>query len=144
MLFHLDLLALMPSMPQPVLSHIFLIKRKSDSFQIIHHLLSLIAVSYAMLSGEGQLYTFMVLLSETTTPGINLRWWISRAYCITLFEIKSVGLIYLDVDFISLFARFLDTAGMKRSKAYLINGIGMFAAWLVIKIFALLFFFCLY
>ncbi|KAH7661055.1 TRAM/LAG1/CLN8 homology domain-containing protein [Dioscorea alata] len=70
---------------------------------IIHHLLSLIAVSYAMLSGEGQLYTFMVLLSETTTPGINLRW-------------------------------FLDTAGMKRSKAYLVNGIGMFAAWLVARI----------
>ncbi|KAM0951617.1 putative TRAM/LAG1/CLN8 domain-containing protein [Dioscorea sansibarensis] len=70
---------------------------------IIHHLLSLIAVSYAMLSGEGQLYTFMVLLSETTTPGINLRW-------------------------------FLDTAGMKRSKAYLVNGIGMFVAWLVARI----------
>ena len=49
--------------------------------------------------------------------------------------------MYLDVDFFSLFARFLDTAGMKRSKAYLVNGIGMFVAWLVIKIVALLSFF---
>ncbi|KAJ0980406.1 hypothetical protein J5N97_008661 [Dioscorea zingiberensis] len=70
---------------------------------IIHHLLSLTAVSYAMLSGEGQLFTYMVLMSETTTPSINLRW-------------------------------FLDTAGMKRSKAYLVNGIGMFVTWLVARI----------
>ncbi|XP_068494738.1 uncharacterized protein [Phaseolus vulgaris] len=42
---------------------------------VIHHLLSLVAVAYAMFSGEGQLYTFMVLISETTTPGINLRCW---------------------------------------------------------------------
>ena len=44
------------------------------SFQVLHHLLSLLAVAYAMLTGEGQLYTYMVLISETTTPGINLRW----------------------------------------------------------------------
>jgi len=43
-------------------------------FQVIHHLLSIAAVAYAMLTGEGQLYTYMVLISETTTPGINLRW----------------------------------------------------------------------
>jgi hypothetical protein len=41
---------------------------------VIHHLLSIVAVAYAMLTGEGQLYTYMVLISETTTPGINLRW----------------------------------------------------------------------
>ncbi|MCL7040688.1 hypothetical protein MKW94_025783 [Papaver nudicaule] len=29
-----------------------------------------------MLSGEGQIYTYMVLVSETTTPGINLRWYL--------------------------------------------------------------------
>ncbi|MQM10061.1 hypothetical protein Taro_042950 [Colocasia esculenta] len=67
---------------------------------VIHHLLSVFGISYAMYSGEGQLYTFLVLISETTTPGINLRW-------------------------------FLDTAGMKRSKAYLINGVLMFFAWVV-------------
>ncbi|RWW25012.1 hypothetical protein BHE74_00008981 [Ensete ventricosum] len=42
---------------------------------VLHHLLSATAISYAMLSGEGQLYTYMVLISEATTPGINLRWY---------------------------------------------------------------------
>jgi hypothetical protein len=41
---------------------------------VFHHMLSLVCAVYAMLSGEGQLYTYMVLISETTTPGINLRW----------------------------------------------------------------------
>ncbi|KNA23774.1 hypothetical protein SOVF_022070 [Spinacia oleracea] len=70
---------------------------------VIHHSLSGIAVAYAMFSGEGQLYTFMVLISEVTTPEINMRW-------------------------------FLDTAGLKRSHAYLINGIVIFFAWLVARI----------
>lgn len=68
---------------------------------VIHHSLSLCAVAYAMLTGEGQLYTYMVLISESTTPEINMRW-------------------------------FLDTAGMKRSAAYLFNGILLFFAWLVL------------
>nr|CAN70711.1 hypothetical protein VITISV_041642 [Vitis vinifera] len=59
---------------------------------VVHHLLSIAAVAYAMLTGEGQLYTYMVLISETTTPGINLRW-------------------------------YLDVAGMKRSGAYVMNGV---------------------
>ncbi|KAH9706003.1 TLC domain-containing protein [Citrus sinensis] len=67
---------------------------------VIHHLLSIAATACAMLTGEAQFYTYMVLISETTTPGINLRW-------------------------------YLDKAGMKRSRAYLINGILMFLAWLV-------------
>ncbi|KAL5177835.1 Transmembrane protein 56-B [Glycine soja] len=71
---------------------------------VIHHLFSLVAVAYAMLTGEGQLYTFMVLISETTTPGINLRW-------------------------------YLDVAGMKKSKAYLINGVVIFISWLVSQLF---------
>ncbi|XP_020095036.1 transmembrane protein 56-like [Ananas comosus] len=70
---------------------------------VVHHMLSTIAIVYAMLSGEGQLYTYMVLITETTTPEINLRW-------------------------------FLDTAGMKRSVAYLVNGIVMFITWLVARI----------
>lgn len=77
---------------------------------VLHHLLSVSALAYAMLSGEGQLYTYMVLISETTTPGINLRW-------------------------------FLDTAGMKRSRAYLVNGIMMFVAWLVARIFLFIYLF---
>ncbi|KAK6916925.1 TRAM/LAG1/CLN8 homology domain [Dillenia turbinata] len=70
---------------------------------VIHHSLSAIAVAYSMASGEGQLYTYMVLVSEVTTPEINLRW-------------------------------YLDTAGMKRSTAYLINGVVIFFAWLVARI----------
>ncbi|XP_039031870.1 TLC domain-containing protein 4-like [Hibiscus syriacus] len=70
---------------------------------VIHHFLSIAAVAYSVLTGEGQLYTFMVLISETTTPGINLRW-------------------------------YLDTAGMKRSRAYLINGVVIFVTWLVARV----------
>lgn len=43
-------------------------------FQVVHHSLSAIAVAYSMYTGEGQLYTFMVLISEVTTPEINMRW----------------------------------------------------------------------
>ncbi|KAK7304967.1 hypothetical protein VNO77_42864 [Canavalia gladiata] len=77
---------------------------------VIHHLFSLVAVAYSMLSEEGQLYTYMVLISETTTPGINLRW-------------------------------YLDAAGMKRSKAYVINGVVIFIAWLVARILLFIYMF---
>ncbi|XP_024018914.1 transmembrane protein 56-B isoform X1 [Morus notabilis] len=70
---------------------------------VIHHSLSGIAVWYSMFSGEGQLYTYMILISEITTPEINIRW-------------------------------YLDTGGMKRSIAYLINGVVIFFAWLVARI----------
>ncbi|XP_047336606.1 TLC domain-containing protein 4-B-like [Impatiens glandulifera] len=70
---------------------------------VVHHLLSMSAVTYAMLTREGQLYTFMVLISETTTPSMNLRW-------------------------------YLDSAGLKKSRVYLVNGFVMFLAWLVARI----------
>ncbi|KAK1368140.1 Transmembrane protein 56-B [Heracleum sosnowskyi] len=70
---------------------------------VVHHSLSAIAVAYSLFTGEGQLYTFMVLISEVTTPEINMRW-------------------------------FLDTAGLKKSNAYLINGVVIFFAWLVARI----------
>ncbi|KAE9461478.1 hypothetical protein C3L33_06595, partial [Rhododendron williamsianum] len=69
-------------------------------FRIVHHSLAAIAVAYALFTGEGQLYTFMVLISEVTTPEINMRW-------------------------------YLDTAGLKKSTAYLINGVVIFFAWMV-------------
>lgn len=75
---------------------------------VFHHSLAVISVAYSMFSGEGHLYTCMVLISEATTPVVNLRW-------------------------------FLDTAGLKRSKAYLINGALLFLGWLVARI--LLFFY---
>uniref|UniRef100_A0ACD5VTH1 Uncharacterized protein n=1 Tax=Avena sativa TaxID=4498 RepID=A0ACD5VTH1_AVESA len=77
---------------------------------VLHHILSLISIVYATYSGEGQLYTYMVLISETTTPGINLRW-------------------------------FLDTAGMKKSKAYLVNGALMVVVWLVARIILFIYLF---
>ncbi|KAF9686992.1 hypothetical protein SADUNF_Sadunf02G0047600 [Salix dunnii] len=77
---------------------------------VIHHFFSMIAVAYSMLTGEGQLYTCMVLISETTTPGINLRW-------------------------------YLDIAGMKRSKAYLVNGVVIFFAWFVARILLFIYLF---
>ncbi|XP_031505155.1 uncharacterized protein LOC116267526 isoform X1 [Nymphaea colorata] len=70
---------------------------------IVHHLLSVVAVAYSMLSGEGQVYTFMVLISEITTPCVNMRW-------------------------------FLDTAGMKMSRLYLLNGVVLFFGWLIARI----------
>ncbi|XP_057812131.1 uncharacterized protein LOC131026309 [Salvia miltiorrhiza] len=70
---------------------------------VLHHSISAIAVAYAMYMGEGQLYTFMVLISEITTPWINIRW-------------------------------YLDVSGLKRSTAYLINGVVIFFSWLVARI----------
>ncbi|KAF5729188.1 transmembrane protein 56-B-like isoform X1 [Tripterygium wilfordii] len=77
---------------------------------VIHHSLSGISVAYSMFSGEGQLYTYMVLISEVTTPVINMRW-------------------------------YLDTAGMKRSNAYLINGVLIFFLWLIARILLFLYLF---
>ncbi|XP_047316010.1 TLC domain-containing protein 4-B-like [Impatiens glandulifera] len=77
---------------------------------VIHHSLSAISVAYSMLTGEGQLYTFMVLISELTTPEINMRW-------------------------------YLDVAGLKRSNAYLVNGVLIFFAWLVARILLFLYMF---
>lgn len=78
---------------------------------VIHHLLAVVSIVYSMLSGEGQLYAYLVLISEATTPGVNLRW-------------------------------YLDTAGMKRSSAYFINGIVIFFAWLVARILLFFYLFC--
>ncbi|KAL1195111.1 hypothetical protein V5N11_011520 [Cardamine amara subsp. amara] len=77
---------------------------------ILHHSLSGIAVAYSLFSGEAQIYTYMVLLSEVTTPEINLRW-------------------------------YLDISGLKRSKAYLINGFAIVLAWLTARILLFIYMF---
>ncbi|VAH21086.1 unnamed protein product [Triticum turgidum subsp. durum] len=77
---------------------------------VIHHMLSLMSTMYAMLSGEAHVYIYMGLITETTTPGINLRW-------------------------------FLDVAGMKNSKAYLVNGVAMVITWLVARIILFMYLF---
>ncbi|KAF3547500.1 hypothetical protein DY000_02009588 [Brassica cretica] len=82
---------------------IWLYPTLGGSEYIFHHCLSGVAVAYSLFSGEAQLYTYMVLLSEVTTPEINLRW-------------------------------YLDISCLKRSKAYLINGVAIFLAWLTARI----------
>ncbi|KAL3507765.1 hypothetical protein ACH5RR_033147 [Cinchona calisaya] len=77
---------------------------------VVHHLLSMVSLIYATLTGEGHIYTYMVLIYEATTPAVNLRW-------------------------------YLDTAGMKKSRPYLINGIVMFFSWLVAKILLFMYLF---
>uniref|UniRef100_A0A0C9RP68 TSA: Wollemia nobilis Ref_Wollemi_Transcript_6215_1392 transcribed RNA sequence n=1 Tax=Wollemia nobilis TaxID=56998 RepID=A0A0C9RP68_9CONI len=77
---------------------------------VLHHLLSMIAIALSLFSGQGQMYIYLVLLSESTTPGINLRW-------------------------------YLDTAGQKNSKAYIINGVAMFFAWLFARIILFIYLF---
>ncbi|CAB4304425.1 unnamed protein product [Prunus armeniaca] len=77
---------------------------------VVHHLLSVASVAYAMLTGEGQLYTYMVLISETTTPGINLRWYLdttgmkgSRTYLINGVVIFIAWLVARILLFMYLF-----------------------------------------
>ncbi|XP_010529701.1 PREDICTED: transmembrane protein 56-like [Tarenaya hassleriana] len=40
---------------------------------VFHHCLSMLAIILAVTSGQSQFYIFMVLLSEATTPFVNLR-----------------------------------------------------------------------
>ncbi|GLJ40400.1 hypothetical protein SUGI_0831950 [Cryptomeria japonica] len=77
---------------------------------VMHHLLSMTAIALSLFSGHGQIYIYLVLLSESTTPSINLRW-------------------------------YLDTAGLKNSKVYVINGVAMFFGWLAARIFLFIYFF---
>ncbi|XP_074308976.1 uncharacterized protein LOC141643641 [Silene latifolia] len=77
---------------------------------VLHHLLSMSALVYAILTKEGQVYTFLALLSELTTPGINLRW-------------------------------YLDAVGMKKSRAYVANGVAVFLTWLVARILLFMYIF---
>ncbi|KAL0460388.1 UNVERIFIED_CONTAM: hypothetical protein Slati_0666000 [Sesamum latifolium] len=41
---------------------------------IIHHGLSAYSITLSLLSGQAQIYIFMVLFTESTTPFVNLRW----------------------------------------------------------------------
>lgn len=77
---------------------------------VLHHFLSMSGLIYAVSTGSGQVYAYMILVSETTTPGINLRW-------------------------------YLDVAGLKRTKAYVVNGVAIFFTWLVARIILFLYLF---
>ncbi|GJR78021.1 transmembrane protein 56-B-like protein [Tanacetum coccineum] len=46
---------------------------------ILHHGLSMFAIMQSLLSGEAEYYIFMVLFTESTTPFVNLRWYLDVA-----------------------------------------------------------------
>ncbi|XP_062180980.1 uncharacterized protein LOC133885305 [Phragmites australis] len=46
---------------------------------LLHHGLSMYAISLALLSGKGHVYILMVLFTEATTPFVNLRWYLDLA-----------------------------------------------------------------
>nr|XP_043637580.1 TLC domain-containing protein 4-like [Erigeron canadensis] len=42
---------------------------------VLHHGLSMFAIMQSIISGESEFYIFLVLLTESTTPFVNLRWY---------------------------------------------------------------------
>ncbi|XP_062081680.1 uncharacterized protein LOC133788276 [Humulus lupulus] len=46
---------------------------------VLHHGLSMFSIILSLLSGQGQFYILMVLFSESTTPFVNLRWYLDTA-----------------------------------------------------------------
>lgn len=43
---------------------------------VIHHLMSVMSLALAIQCGHGHIYIYIVLLSECTTPFVNLRWFL--------------------------------------------------------------------
>lgn len=46
---------------------------------VFHHCLSMFSIILSVTSGQAQFYIFMVLLSEATTPFVNLRWYLDAS-----------------------------------------------------------------
>ncbi|KAH9308972.1 hypothetical protein KI387_036883, partial [Taxus chinensis] len=46
---------------------------------VLHHVLSMSAIGISLYSGEAQIYVYMILLSEITTPFVNMRWYLNLA-----------------------------------------------------------------
>lgn len=46
---------------------------------VLHHGLSMFSIILSLRSGQGQMYILMVLFSESTTPFVNLRWYLDLA-----------------------------------------------------------------
>lgn len=46
---------------------------------VFHHGLSMFSIIQSLLSGQGHIYIFMVLFTESTTPFVNLRWYLDAA-----------------------------------------------------------------
>ncbi|KAH7316195.1 hypothetical protein KP509_21G082200 [Ceratopteris richardii] len=77
---------------------------------IVHHGLSVVSLTLSIYGEEGIFYVYMLLLSESTTPFVNLRW-------------------------------YLCTMGLKKSTAYIVNGIFLFLGWMLARILLFVFFF---
>jgi hypothetical protein len=45
---------------------------------VLHHLGSLLAVTTALVTGNGHMHTIWMLVTEFTTPLINNRWWLEK------------------------------------------------------------------
>ncbi|XWS29098.1 hypothetical protein CRYUN_Cryun25bG0127300 [Craigia yunnanensis] len=48
-------------------------------YQVLHHGLSMFSIFLSLISSQGQIYILMVLFSESTTPFVNLRWYLDVA-----------------------------------------------------------------
>ncbi|XP_052188010.1 uncharacterized protein LOC127798470 isoform X1 [Diospyros lotus] len=46
---------------------------------VLHHGLSTFSIFLSLVSGQGQVYILMVLFTESTTPFVNLRWYLDIA-----------------------------------------------------------------
>ncbi|CAA2954946.1 transmembrane 56-B-like [Olea europaea subsp. europaea] len=46
---------------------------------VLHHGLSMFSIIQSLLSGQALIYILMVLFSESTTPFVNLRWYLDVA-----------------------------------------------------------------
>ncbi|KAL6499933.1 hypothetical protein OROGR_027843 [Orobanche gracilis] len=46
---------------------------------VVHHGLSMFSIILSLLSGQAQMYILMVLFTESTTPFVNLRWYLDAA-----------------------------------------------------------------
>ncbi|MBA0609764.1 hypothetical protein Godav_010706 [Gossypium davidsonii] len=47
--------------------------------EVLHHGLSMFSISLSLMSSQGQIYILMVLFSESTTPFVNIRWYLDVA-----------------------------------------------------------------
>ncbi|KAJ7555408.1 hypothetical protein O6H91_05G036300 [Diphasiastrum complanatum] len=77
---------------------------------VFHHIFSLAALLLALHSGYAHIYLYMILFTESTTPFVNIRWYLSAI-------------------------------GLKRSNAYVVNGLMLFLVWLVARVLIFVYFF---
>ncbi|CAN7092218.1 unnamed protein product [Brassica rapa subsp. narinosa] len=61
---------------------------------VFHHCLSMFSIILSVTSGQAQFYIFIVLLSEATTPFVNLRWYLdtSGQKCSKAYTLNGIAL----------------------------------------------------